>query len=477
MNIPLLELATSQLGSNPWILPVAGIIFIVGYIAIAFEHQLGIDKSATAMLLGVVSLLLLDFQVGQSEMHHVALEILAHIAEVFFFLLPVMAIVLTLEQYHSFDVIIKRILRLDSKHIVPSLLVVTFFLSAIIDNMTTILVMLPVIFALYGGRNSSRETQKKQLYLSAMLVITANAGGVWSPIGDVTTTMLWIARAITPTGVFINTFLASVVCASTAYLLFKNEWRMLTPVSTQQVERKLRLDLLPSRVEIKILCLGLMGISLGPLLKVTLGLPPWAGVTLGWAILHTYTEYIQRKLDPAEKNALSAEKNIFPSLDFSTLFFLFGILMAVFALNSLGVLPEVVSYSEHHIVSLLPSFWAMVAICTLVGILSSVIDNVPLVAMFIAVYLSESVPEFILPATMFVTDGIFWQFLAYTVGVGGSLLIIGSVAGLAAMGLLKDLEENMTFSWYFKFCMPRMFVAYLAGCLTFIGQQFTMGTI
>lgn len=449
------------------------VVFVLGYICIAFEHPLKIDKAAAAILTAVLTWTVLILgadsilpllQTGTHDpidssavvvnelRHH-----LGEIAEILFFLLGAMTIVELIDSHEGFKAITDRIQTRKRVHLLWIIGFLTFFLSAALDNLTTTIVMVSLLRKLIRGR------PERWLYVG-IVVIAANAGGAWSPIGDVTTTMLWIGGQITASGVITGLFLPSLVCLLVPLIILSFRLHGEAPrprarahlaetnSSTTPFERKL------------VLGLGIGSLLFVPIFKTVTHLPPYMGILFGLGVLWVTTEFIHRNKNDEHKHPLSVV-GVLRKVDTPSVLFFLGILLAVAALATAGHLTQVAT-------ALRESFGNIFAINYAIGLLSAIVDNVPLVAGSMKMYplispatLAGAVPAETDWLAQFVIDGNFWELLAFCAGTGGSTLIIGSAAGVAAMGM-----EKISFTWYIKRVSLLAFLGYTGGFVTYIGM-------
>jgi Na+/H+ antiporter NhaD/arsenite permease-like protein len=441
------------------------IVFVIGYVLIALEHPIKINKTATALVTGVLCWTLfvlaepseslaqsahyLNFVTGLKESfapltkHQVHTEYvsealrhhLVEIAQILFFLMGAMTIVELVDAHHGFRFITDRIRTKDPKKLLWIVCWVTFFLSSVLDNLTTTIVMVSLIRKLIPNR-------EMRLLFSGMIIIAANAGGAWSPIGDVTTTMLWIGGQISAAGIVKATFLPSIVC-------------MLVPLVYLNFTLKGELGLQQSKTLSTqhpivtsgnlMLFLGLGALISVPIFKTTTHLPPYLGMLLGLGVIWVVSELINPDLDEAIKKHYTASSAL-SRIDMSSVLFFLGILLAVGALQAMDTLVNFAEYLNHTIGD-------NRIIITLIGVLSAIVDNVPLVAASMGMYSLETYP----------VDHMIWEYLAYCAGTGGSMLVIGSAAGVAAMGM-----EKIEFIWYLKKITLLATIGYLGGALTYL---------
>lgn len=416
-------------------------IFILGYVAIAMEHPLRINKAATALVTGALCWAV--YALFSGDKHHVSELLTEHLGEVsgiLFFLLGAMVIVELIDAHDGFEIITERIRTTDIRKLVWLLSVVTFFLSAILDNLTTTIVMVSLLRKIIPSR-------KERLLFAGLVVIAANAGGAWSPIGDVTTTMLWIGGQITSLNIIRATFIPSLVCLVVPAFLVS---RQVSGNITNQRKPRGKLNTTAGERNL-VFALGVGALVFVPVFKMITNLPPYMGILLGLGIMWIVTETIHSGKDEAEKGVLSVNHAL-RKIDSPSILFFLGILVSVAALQSIGVLADVAQWMDKTI--------GDIRIITIaIGFLSAIVDNVPLVAAAQGMYSLEQFP----------TDHYFWGFLAYCAGTGGSALIIGSAAGVAAMGI-----EKIDFFWYVKKISWLAVLGYLSGAGVFLLQRMLM---
>ena len=418
-------------------------IFVIGYAAIAFEHPIKINKTASALLTGVLCWVI--YIMGSSDPGLVSGKLYEHFGEIsgiLFFLLGAMTIVELIDAHDGFEVITSKITTTDQRKLLWIISFVTFFLSAVLDNLTTTIVMVQLLRKLISDK-------KTRMVYVGMVVLAANAGGAWTPIGDVTTTMLWIGGQITTGNIMAHLILPSLVCliVPLIFLSFSMKGKIESPVivendqadKTTSFERKL------------IFGLGIGALVFVPVFKTITHLPPFMGMLFGLSVLWVVTEIIHKKKNDADKDAYSVVYAL-RKVDVSSVLFFLGILVAISALESTGQLSNLAAYMDKTIGNI-------DIIVIAIGLMSAVIDNVPLVAAGMGMY----------DMTTYPTDHYFWSFLAYCAGTGGSCLIIGSAAGVAAMGM-----EKIDFIWYFKKIAWLALLGYLAGAATFLLQHYVI---
>lgn len=411
-------------------------IFIIGYLAIAFEHQIKLNKAASALITGVLCWTIYILNGADHEAaHHALLEHMGEISGILFFLLGAMTIVELIDAHDGFEPISASIKTTNKFKLLSIIAILAFFLSAVLDNLTTTIVLVSLIAKLV-------KDEKEKLIFASIIVISANAGGAWSPIGDVTTTMLWIGGQVTTQAIVKTIFIPSVVSVIIPLLVigfslkgkveqFKEDKKVMSRSTAK--ERNL------------VLIVGIVSLLFVPVFKTWTGLPPFMGMLFSLGVMWLITELIHSGKDTMDKDSLSVNYAI-RKIDTPSILFFLGILISVAALQSAGSLKEMADYLNQQIGD--QKFIVMT-----LGVLSAIIDNVPLVAATQGMYTLSD----------FGTDHPFWLFLAYCSGTGGSMLIIGSAAGVAAMGLTK-----IEFFWYLKKVSLWALLGYLSGAAVFI---------
>ena len=422
------------------------IVFVLGYMAIALEHSIKVDKAASALIIGGLGWALYAF--SGVDAHHINEHLSHHlvdIAEILFFLLGAMTIVELIDAHEGFSIITDKITTNKRVALLWILSIITFFFSAALDNLTTAIVMAALLTKLIKD--------KEDLWMFAgMVILSANAGGAWSPIGDITTIMLWIGGQVTAANIITSVFLPSVVCAIVPliYLTFRLKGDITRPVNVESKEHYT--DPTTPFERNLIFYMGVAGLLFVPVFKTVTHLPPYVGMLLSLGVLWLVTEILHRSKNHEERSALSVI-GVLKKIDVPTIFFFLGILLAVASLQSAGQLDIVATFLDK-------TFNGDIYIINIIiGLLSSIVDNVPLVAGAMGMYE-------ITPIGDFAVDGKFWEFLAYCAGTGGSVLIIGSAAGVAVMGILK-----IDFIWYMKNISLLALMGYLAGAATYIFMQ------
>ena len=415
------------------------VLFVVGYIAITLEHSIQINKSATALITAVLCWTLIVLNADNKE---IVIESLTHhlsaISEIVFFLLGAMTIVELIDAHDGFQNIAEAIKTTHKSKLVWLIALITFFLSAVLDNLTTTIVMISIL-------NKLIQDKKVKWLLLGLVIIASNAGGAWSPIGDVTTTMLWIGGQITPLNIVKQVFFASLVSMAVPTIIVN--YLIKGPITLKPViENNLNFNSNAFERNL-IFYVGIGCLLFVPIFKTFTHLPPYMGMLLCLGIIWVVTELLHKKKADDEKGVLSVNHAI-RKIDTPSILFFFGILMAIASLEYVGVLPQMAAYLNSSIGNI-----NLVAIA--IGLLSAVFDNVPLVAALQSMYTLEQYPQ----------DHYFWELLAYTAGTGGSCLIIGSAAGVAVMGI-----EKIDFFWYLKKVSWIALIGFLAGAAVFMLQ-------
>ena len=440
------------------------VVFVLGYLAIALEHPIKINKTASALVTAVVCWTLFAVsgapetllssatynhflhELGEKAAAMTAGEIhieylieqlehhLAEISQILFFLMGAMTIVELVDAHHGFKFITDRIKTKNPKMLLWIVCIVSFFLSAVLDNLTTTIVMISLIRKLIPDK-------EMRLFFAGMIIISANAGGAWSPIGDVTTTMLWVGGQISAGAVIKNVFLPSVVTMiiPLIYLSFTLKGTL------GNFEEKGSSSESGIKTGNLMLILGVGALISVPIFKTVTHLPPYMGMLLGLGLVWLVSELLNPDLDEADRKNLTAGHAL-SKIDMPSVLFFLGILMAVGTLQSIGTLANFAGYLNDTIGD-------NRIIITMIGVLSSIVDNVPLVAASMGMYSLEQYPM----------DDFIWEYLAYCAGTGGSILVIGSAAGVAAMGM-----EKIEFGWYLKKISLLALMGYLGGALVYL---------
>jgi len=422
------------------------IVFVLGYLAIALEHPIKINKTASALLTGVICWTLYAVS-SPDSIHHIGEQLAEHLSEIsaiLFFLMGAMTIVELVDAYQGFRIITDRINTKNPKKLLWIICILTFFLSAILDNLTTSIVMISLIRKLVPNK-------QMRLFFAGMIVIAANAGGAWSPIGDVTTTMLWIGGQISAGNIMLTLFLPSLVCmvVPLIYLQFTLKGELGHAGSHKNSEDHGHGGHGQGSGEIKgsltMLIMGVGGLISVPVFKTVTHLPPYLGMLLALGVLWVVSELINPDMDEADKRPYTAAGAL-TRIDVPSVLFFLGILLAVGALQSMDILRHFATWLD-------TTIGDMRIIVTLIGVLSSIVDNVPLVAASMGMYDMAIYPQ----------DHLIWEYLAYCAGTGGSILIIGSAAGVAVMGM-----EKIDFIWYIKKISLLAMLGYFAGAIIYL---------
>ena len=446
------------------------VVFVLGYLAIALEHPLKVDKAASALIIGTLcwvvyavgaeDILALGYSPSWEAFMHghtgplvetiheflVEHEIITHlgeIAEILFFLLGAMTIVEVVDQHEGFKVITDRIRTTNKVKLLWILSFLTFFMSALLDNLTTTIVLVALLRKLVDDKET-------RWFYASMVVLAANAGGAWSPIGDVTTIMLWIGGQVTAGAIITRVILPSLVCMIVPLIILS--FYMKGNVTRPLVENDHN-ELTTPFEQMLMLILGVSGLLFVPVFKSLTHMPPYMGMLLSLGVIWVVSELMHKDKPDEIKHRLRVTA-VLRKVDVPTVLFFLGILSAVAALQSAGHLHLLAQYLDEKLHNIY-------LIDLAVGVLSSVVDNVPLVAGAMGMYPTAD-PAATGYLANFVQDGVFWEFLAYTAGTGGSILIIGSAAGVAAMGL-----EKIDFIWYLKKISLLALVGYLSGAATY----------
>ncbi|HZH96146.1 MAG TPA: sodium:proton antiporter NhaD [Flavisolibacter sp.] len=417
------------------------ITFILGYAAIAFEHTIKVNKAATALVTGVLCWTI--YIIFQTDKHLVSEQLMEHLGEVsgiLFFLLGAMTIVELIDLHDGFTVITDKI---NTKSAVKMLWIVsfiTFFLSALLDNLTTTIVIVSLVRKLIADKN-------QRLFFVGITIIAANAGGAWSPLGDVTTTMLWIGGQVTALNIIKELFLPSLFCLLVPLLIISFTMKGAVEAPTLDENEVIK----PAFERNFVFFLGVAILIFVPVFKTITHLPPFMAILFGLGVMWIITELVHNQRGTPDKDNLSVASAL-RKVDTPSILFFLGILISISALQATGQLSQLAQWLTNTIKN-------ETVIITSIGLFSSIVDNVPLVAASQGMYSLDQYP----------TDAFFWQFLAYATGTGGSALIIGSAAGVAAMGM-----EKITFFWYLKRISWLALIGYFSGALLFLLQYHMM---
>ncbi|MCS7017869.1 MAG: sodium:proton antiporter NhaD [Cytophagales bacterium] len=425
------------------------IIFVLGYLAIALEHPLDINKASPALIIGGLcwAIYALFGGIEAKTVEHQLLEHFGEIASILFFLLSAMTIVELIDAHQGFSIVTDRIRTTNITSLLWIIGILAFFLSAVLDNLTTTIVMTSILRKMIKQREA-------RLYFISLVVIAANAGGAWSPIGDVTTTMLWIGGQVTTAALIIHLIVPSLICLIIPILLITPVIKRI-PISSVMPEESISeadyaghghpVHEISKGRRNTIFITGIIALILVPVIKTITHLPPFIAILMNLGIMWLVTEFVHRGEEKHVKDPLTVV-NVIRRIDTPSVLFFAGILLAVACLQSTGILTHLAQYLDKTIGNL-------TIISFILGLLSAVVDNVPLVAAAMGMYSLDLHP----------VDSELWQLIAYCAGTGGSCLIIGSAAGVAAMGM-----ERIEFFWYAKKISWIAFLGYAGGMLSFL---------
>ena len=425
-------------------------IFVLGYVLIALEHILHINKATFALIMCGLLWAVYAVTGHDPNLSNDLIEALGDTCEIVIFLIGAMTIVELIDRYGGFRIMVESIHASNKRKLMWILAVVAFFLSSVLDNMTTTIIMVMMLRRMLSN-------QKERWLFACIIVLAANAGGAWSPIGDITTIMLWMKNYVSSVDLIVNLFIPSLVSVIVPVLIASHmiPATAMEPLNENDPRVGYELSEHHHGLSILILCLGVAGLLFVPVFKATTHLPPYMGILLSLGVLWLITELLVRhyNLDGKIEGRVSqAVRNI----DMSTILFFLGILMAVAALSQAGILTDLAGWLNE-------KFHSVYIINGIIGVLSSIVDNVPLVAACMEMYpvadpamvASAADPTYM---SYFLEDGLFWHLLTFCAGVGGSLLIIGSAAGVVAMGI-----EKISFMWYLRRISWLALLGYLAG--------------
>ena len=415
-------------------------VFAIGYLCIIFEYNIKVNKTASALVMAVLTWMFL-FLIRGKELAHSTETLgikLGEVSQIIFFLLGAMTLVELIDSHKGFKVITDVIQTSSKKKMLWIMGITTFFLSSVLDNLTTTIVMISLLRKLVPDRN-------ERIILGSMVIIAANAGGAWTPIGDVTTTMLWINGNITTLSVMRSLLVPSFISLAVALLIFgkglKGNYSHLVERAREEVvEPGARL----------IFFLGLGALIFVPIFKALTGLPPFMGMLIALGVMWLITDRLHGKYEARSHLRIP---HILTRIDTSGILFFLGILLCIGALEAAGLLFYLAEFLNQHVGNLS-------LIATLIGLISSVIDNVPLVAAGMGMYSLQTYP----------IDSFLWMMIAFCAGTGGSILIIGSAAGVALMGM-----EKIDFLWYLRKISLIALISYFAGVGAYLLQQALFG--
>ncbi len=425
-------------------------LFCAGYLLIALEHKINVNKSAIALLMCGALWALFSLAGDSTQTGTQLAGQLSSTCEILIYLIGAMTIVDLIDTHGGFNVITSRIRTRNKRRLLWLLALVTFFMSAMLDNMTTAIIMIMLLRRIV-------PEQRDRWVFAGLIVVAANSGGAWSPIGDVTTIMLWMRGNVAAGPLMANLILPSLLSVAVPAALACRLVGKGETADTAAAPQELPQGVEP-RMSRLILTVGVGGLLFVPVFKEATGLPPYMGMTIALGAIWVLTEILYDRRRDMEASIQNRVSKVVKHIDMPTILFFLGILMAVGALQSAGILTDMARWFDKHL-------HEPFLIAGLIGILSSVVDNVPLVAACMGMYpvadaagaAASADPAFM---QNFVADGLFWHLLSYAAGVGGSLLIIGSAAGVVAMGL-----EKIDFGWYLRKITPLALAGYAAGLL------------
>lgn len=417
------------------------LIFVVGYLGIALEHPIKINKTATALLSGVLCWTI--YIVSTNDPNTVLGELshhLASVSEILFFLLGAMTIVELIDAHDGFRLITDRIISKNKVKLLWLIAMITFFLSSILDNLTTAIVMVSVL------RKLIKEPESRKLF-AGVVIIAANAGGAWSPIGDVTTTMLWIGGQITPVNIMKSLLIPSLISLiiPLIYLTFKLKGSVKREVTDEDSKKDVHGLVIKTQNAVIMLLVGIGTLIFVPIFKTMTHLPPYMGILLGLGVVWITSEILHANKDDEERHPFTVAHAL-SKIDTSNILFFLGILIAIGALESTHLLSGLAQWMDKTVGN-------QNIIVVLIGLASAVIDNVPLVAASMGMYDLNTFPA----------DTKIWAFMAYCAGTGGSILIIGSAAGIAVIGM-----EKIDFLWYLRKISFTALIGYFAGVIAYL---------
>lgn len=414
------------------------LIFVIGYLTIVLEHPIKINKTATALLTGVLCWTV--YILSENEPTLVLAELshhLASVSEILFFLLGAMTIVELIDAHDGFKLITDKITSRNTVTLLWIICIITFFLSALLDNLTTAIVMVSVLRKLIKNAESRK-------FFAGMIIIAANAGGAWSPLGDVTTTMLWIGGQITPINIIKTLLIPSLISLiiPLIYLTFKLKETINQEKNTEEEITEISINTNHSLI---MLLTGIGTLVFVPIFKTVTHLPPYMGILFGLGIVWVVSEILHADKDEEERHPFTVTHAL-SKIDTSSILFFLGILISIGALESTHLLSGLAQWMDKTIGN-------QDIIVIIIGLASAIIDNVPLVAASMGMYDLNTFP----------TDSKIWEFIAYCAGTGGSILIIGSAAGVAVMGM-----EKIDFLWYLRKISFTALIGYFAGAIAYL---------
>jgi Na+/H+ antiporter NhaD/arsenite permease-like protein len=439
-------------------------IFVAGYAFIAFEHKTHVDKAAVAMIMCAVlwTMFMFGGVTDAATVNTDAWNALASACEILVFLICAMTIVSLIDLNGGFDFITRRITTRNKVKLVWIIAAITFILSAILDNMTSTIIMIMLMKKLLAN-------YKERWAFAGLIIIAANSGGAWSPIGDVTTIMLWVRGNVTTSGLVSTLLLPSIASVIIPAVVCSRVLKGIISAPGYKDEPSRERRYMTGRESLLILVIGVVMLLMVPVFKSVTGLPPYMGMIGALGVIWVVTEIMYRMRPDIPAEDRNRVIRVIREIDMTTILFFLGILMAVSALEGIGLLgafAQMLDSGVHNIY----------AINTLIGVMSAIVDNVPLVAGAMGMYAmpdaaavaASADPAY---AAYFMQDGVFWKLLAFCAGTGGSILIIGSAAGVIAMGL-----EKINFMWYLKNFSLMALGGYVTGIVVFIAEMLIIGT-
>ncbi|MCH5233394.1 MAG: sodium:proton antiporter NhaD [Muribaculaceae bacterium] len=438
------------------------VIFVLGYVFIACEHVISINKASIAIIMCGLLWAIYSICSHDPLLSTDMVEALGDTCEIVVFLIGAMTIVELIDRYGGFRLIVDNIRAGNKRSLLWMLAFIAFFLSAILDNMTTTIIMVMMLRKLLSDK-------KERWLFACVIVLSANAGGAWSPIGDITTIMLWMKNYVSSVDLIINLILPSIVSVIVPVVMASSMVKPEPVHSVQDAAYRTGFDLYENHrgVSVFIFVCGIAGLIFVPVFKALTHLAPYLGILFSLGVLWVITELVVRKyhLDGKMDGRISA---IIHHIDMDTIIFFLGILMSVSALSEAGILGSLAGWLNE-------TFHNPYVINGIIGVLSSIVDNVPLVAACMEMY--PVVDQTMVQASLdpvytsyFLQDGLFWHLLTFCAGVGGSMLIIGSAAGVVAMGI-----EKIPFGWYMKKITLMALSGYLAGMAFIWLETFFIG--
>ncbi|MDE5942078.1 MAG: sodium:proton antiporter NhaD [Muribaculaceae bacterium] len=429
------------------------ILFVLGYLMIALEHLLNVNKATFALMMSGILWAVYAMCSHDPNLSEDMVIALGDTCEIVVFLIGAMTIVELIDRYGGFNIIVHRIHARNKRGLMWVLAFVAFFMSSILDNMTTTIIMVMMLRRMLSD-------QKERWLFACVIVLAANSGGAWSPIGDITTIMLWMKNYVSSADLIINLIVPSLVSVIVPTLIASRYVKSEPVEQLNATDQRIGYELSRHHkgLSILVLCCGVAGLLFVPVFKTITHLPPYMGILISLGCLWLLTELIVRRyrLDGKIEGRIS---QVVRHIDMSTILFFLGILLSVSAIQQAGILNNLAHWLDQTI-------HEPYLINGIIGVLSSIVDNVPLVAACMNMYpvaTDAMVSAAADPTYMayFVEDGLFWHLLTFCAGVGGSLLIIGSAAGVVAMGI-----EKISFMWYAKRITLLAFAGYVAGIVT-----------